>query len=117
MARTAASMRSRQFRVSIHCGSIRRIAVEGIKHFSHLHGLMPRLGFVGHAQLPFGFDDGRVERAEARIAHRARSTVCAGPVRAEVAHVPGVTLETPVDFNRFDGRFNESGRVARANGK
>ena len=33
--------------------------VEGIRHYSHLHGLMPRLGFfVGHeSRLPFDFDE------------------------------------------------------------
>ena len=33
--------------------------VEGIRHYSHLHGLMPRLGFfVGsETRLPFDFDE------------------------------------------------------------
>ncbi len=84
--------------------------VEGIRHFSHLHGLMPRLGFfVGHeAQLPFDFDDAlalSAPRPVLLIAPTLDRYARVADVRAEVSHVPGVTLETPVDFNRFGVKF------------
>jgi pimeloyl-ACP methyl ester carboxylesterase len=84
--------------------------VEGIRHYSHLHGLMPRLGFfVGHeARLPFDFD-------EALALAAARPVLLLAPtldryariadVRAEVAPIAGVTLDTPVDINRFGRTF------------
>jgi pimeloyl-ACP methyl ester carboxylesterase len=84
--------------------------VEGVKHFSHLHGLMPRLGFfVGNeTRLPFDFDDAlalSVPRPVLLIAPTLDRYARVADVRAEVAHVPGVTLETPVDFNRFGRKF------------
>ena len=84
--------------------------VEGIRHYSHLHGLMPRLGFfVGNeARLPFDFD-------EALALASPRPVLVLAPVhdryariadvRAAVAAVPGVTLDTPKDFNRFGRKF------------
>jgi hypothetical protein len=80
--------------------------VEGIRHYSHLHGLMPRLGFfVGHeARLPFDFDEALALAAPRPVlvvapTHDRYARI--GDVRAAVAPVPGVTLETPADFNRF----------------
>jgi dienelactone hydrolase len=80
--------------------------VEGIKHFSHLHGLMPRLGFfVGNeSQLPFDFDDPlalAASRPVLVIAPTHDRYARIADVRAEIKAVPGVTLETPMDFNRF----------------
>jgi dienelactone hydrolase len=80
--------------------------VEGIKHFSHLHGLMPRLGFfVGNeSRLPFDFDDPlalAASRPVLVIAPTHDRYARIADVRAEIAAVPGVTLETPMDFNRF----------------
>lgn len=84
--------------------------VEGIRHLSHLHGLMPRLGFfVGQeARLPFDFDEAlalTAPRPVLLIAPTLDRYARIADVRAEVAHVPGVTLETPVDFNRFGRKF------------
>jgi dienelactone hydrolase len=94
--------------------------VEGIKHFSHLHGLMPRLGFfVGQeARLPFDFDEAlALAGAPVARANATRPVLLIAPtldryariadVRAEVSRVPNVTLETPVDFNRF-GRKSQA---------
>jgi dienelactone hydrolase len=88
--------------------------VEGIEHYSHLHGLMPRLGFfVGQeSRLPFDFDEAlALDVVPASGATSPRPVLIVAPtldryarvadVRGEVAHVPAATLETPVDFNRF----------------
>jgi dienelactone hydrolase len=80
--------------------------VEGIRHYSHLHGLMPRLGFfVGHeARLPFDFDEPlalAATRPVLVVAPTLDRYARIDDVRAAVAAVPGITLETPVDFNRF----------------
>ena len=95
--------------------------VEGIRHYSHLHGLIPRLGFfVGQeSRVPFDFD--------AVLALAApRSVMLVAPtldryariddVRAEVAEAgkawkvegndSGLVFETPRDFNRF-GRLSQ----------
>lgn len=84
--------------------------VEGIRHYSHLHGLMPRLGFfVGHeSRLPFDFDEPlalAASRPVLLIAPTHDRYARVADVRAEVQAVPGVTLETPRDINRFDRKF------------
>jgi pimeloyl-ACP methyl ester carboxylesterase len=84
--------------------------VEGIRHYSHLHGLMPRLGFfVGQeARLPFDFDEAlalAAPRPVLLIAPTLDRYARIADVRAEVAAVPGVTLETPLDVNRFGRKF------------
>ncbi len=91
--------------------------VEGIRQLSHLHGLMPRLGFfVGNeARLPFDFDEALALDVRAPAGGGTRPVLVLAPtldryariadVRAEVAHVTGATLETPVDFNRFGRKF------------
>ena len=80
--------------------------VEGIRHYSHLHGLMPRLGFfVGHeARLPFDFDEAlalAASRPVLVVAPTLDRYARLDDVRAAVEAVKGVTLDTPVDFNRF----------------
>jgi dienelactone hydrolase len=80
--------------------------VEGIRHYSHLHGLMPRLGFfVGQeARLPFDFDEALAlapPRPVLLVAPTLDRYARIGDVRAEVGAVRGITLETPVGFNRF----------------
>jgi dienelactone hydrolase len=80
--------------------------VEGIRHYSHLHGLMPRLGFfIGNeSRLPFDFDEPlalAASRPVLLIAPTHDRYARVADVRAEVQAVPGVTLETPMDFNRF----------------
>jgi dienelactone hydrolase len=84
--------------------------VEGIRHYSHLHGLMPRLGFfVGHeARLPFDFDEPLAlasSRPVLLVAPTLDRYARVADVRAAVGAVPGVTLETPVDVNRFGVRL------------
>jgi dienelactone hydrolase len=80
--------------------------VEGIRHYSHLHGLMPRLGFfVGREErLPFDFDEPlalAASRPVLLVAPTLDRYARIDDVRAAAGAVPGVTLETPVDFNRF----------------
>jgi dienelactone hydrolase len=80
--------------------------VEGIQHYSHVHGLMPRLGlFVGHEdRLPFDFDEPLAlasSRPVLLVAPTLDRYARLADVQAAVKAVPNVTLETPVDFNRF----------------
>jgi dienelactone hydrolase len=80
--------------------------VEGIRHYSHLHGLMPRLGFfVGHeSRLPFDFDEPlalAASRPVLLVAPTLDRYARVADVRSAAGAVPGVTLETPVDVNRF----------------
>ena len=95
---------------------------EGIRHYSHVHGLMPKLGyFAGHeSRLPFDYDE-----VLALIAPRPVLVVAptldryapVGDVRREIeasrkiyellgkGHV--LQLETPLDFNRFPRQRQE----------
>ena len=82
--------------------------VEGIRHYSHLHGLMPKLGFYVDRpeQSPFDFDaavrlTGR--RPVLLIAPELDRYVRAADVAAAVKGLgrPGLTVEVPRDFNRF----------------
>ena len=88
--------------------------VEGVRHFSHLHGLMPRLGFfVGReARLPFDFDAALTMIAPRRaliVAPTLDRYARVADVKAEVEAVKakGVTLETPEGINKFDRRLQE----------
>jgi dienelactone hydrolase len=89
---------------------------EGLRHYSHLHGLLPRLGFfLNHERrLPFDFD-----AALALIAPRPtliiaptldryapvddvrRQVEQVRPVWAAKGKPEALELRTPVDFNRF----------------
>jgi dienelactone hydrolase len=89
---------------------------EGVRHYSHLHGLLPRLGFFRgeESRLPFDFD-----RVLALVAPRpalivapqfdryvhveaARSEVeGAQRVYQLLGRSEALRLETPLDFNRF----------------
>ncbi|HUQ90720.1 MAG TPA: alpha/beta fold hydrolase [Bryobacteraceae bacterium] len=91
--------------------------VEGIRHYSHLHGLLPRLGFFAgqEARLPFDFD-----AALARIAPRRVLLVAptldryarAADVRTEVEEArkawqvegreSAFMFDTPEQLNKFD---------------
>lgn len=89
---------------------------EGLRHYSHLHGLLPRLGyFIGHEErVPFDFDEVmalaapkpmlvvapkldryvRVEDVEREVrAARRVYEITGGP--------EALTFETPEDINRF----------------
>lgn len=83
--------------------------VEGVRHYSHLHGLLPRLGFfVGHeAKLPFDFDaalTGLAPRPTLIVAPTLDRYVRVNDVRAAVNALKreGLTLETPEAINKFD---------------
>jgi len=89
---------------------------EGIRHYSHLHGLLPRLGFfVGHEdRVPFDFDEVLALLAPkpalviapaldryARLADVEREVVAAKNIYALLGHPEAMQFETPVDINRF----------------
>jgi pimeloyl-ACP methyl ester carboxylesterase len=90
--------------------------VEGVRHYSHLHGLIPRLGFFAGAEsrIPFDFDAVlalAAPRPVLLIAPTLDRYARAPDVAAEVSEArkawqasgnpEGLTFETPVDFNRF----------------
>lgn len=89
---------------------------EGVRHYSHLHGLLPRLGFFAgeESRVPFDYD-----RVLSLVAPRPVFIVVPTldrytrleAVRSEVEHAKKVydllgrsealRFETPLDFNRF----------------
>jgi len=89
---------------------------EGIRHYSHLHGLMPRLGFfVGEeARVPFDYDEvvsliaprpallvaPTLDRY-ARIADVRKEIEGPKKVYSLLGREDRLQVETPVDFNRF----------------
>lgn len=82
--------------------------VEGVRHYSHIHGLLPRLGFfAGHEdKLPFDFDAAlklAAPRPVLIIAPTLDRYARVDDVTATVNTVsyPALQLETPLDFNRF----------------
>jgi dienelactone hydrolase len=95
---------------------------EGIRHYSHLHGLLPRLGFfVGHEdRVPFDFDEALALVAPrpalvvsptldryARFADVEREVEAARKAYALLGHPQALEFETPVDVNRFPRRMQE----------
>lgn len=90
--------------------------VEGVRHYSHLHGLLPRLGFfVGHeARLPLDFDEVLAMAAPrpvlvvapkhdryARIGDVRRAVESSRAVYRLLGAEGALTLDTPEDFNGF----------------
>lgn len=90
--------------------------VEGIRHYSHLHGLIPRLGFfVGaESRLPFDFDAALALVAPrpvlliaptldryARRADVAAEVNEAGKLWTLLGKPQAFTFETPLGFNTF----------------
>ena len=90
--------------------------VEGIHHYSHLHGLMPRLGFFAgfESRLPFDFDAALALAAPrsvlliapkldryARSADVAAEANEAGKLWRLLGKPQAFTFETPVGFNSF----------------
>ena len=87
--------------------------VEGIGHFSHIHGLMPRLGFFlgTESRLPFDFDAAlalAAPRPVLLIAPSLDRYARVADVQEEVNEAAKrwqapsrLTFETPLDFNRF----------------
>lgn len=89
---------------------------EGIRHYSHLHGLLPRLGFfVGHEdRVPFDFVEVLALVAPkpalvvaptldryARLADVEREVEAAKKIYALLGHPEALKFETPADINRF----------------
>jgi len=89
---------------------------EGIRHYSHIHGLFPRLGFfVQHEnRVPFDFDAAlalAAPRPVLVVAPTLDRYAAVDDVRREVeqartawsthGRASNLTLRTPVDFNRF----------------
>ncbi|WP_263354945.1 alpha/beta hydrolase family protein [Acidicapsa acidisoli] len=96
---------------------------EGIRQYSHLHGLLPRLGFfVDHPdRLPFDFDEVLASVAPkpalvvaptldryARLADVQREIEASQKIYALLGHPESLKFETPVDINRFAHRTQES---------
>jgi dienelactone hydrolase len=91
-------------------------AVEGIRQYSHLHGLAPRMGFfVGHEdRLPFDFDEVLALAAPkpvlliaptldryARVADVRREVAESAKVYRLLGRERALQFETPLEINRF----------------
>jgi dienelactone hydrolase len=79
---------------------------EAIRMQSHLHGLLPRLGFYADtpAQLPFDYDDvlRRIGSKPVLIVAPQNDRFANLPALKEMLRgLPEVTLQTPFDFNRL----------------
>jgi hypothetical protein len=111
--------------------------IEGVKAFSHLHGLIPRLGFfVGHENcIPYDYQDilGAIApRPVLLIAPQLDQMASLKDIRATVTEAGKIyklsgaadqlILNSPDDFNRFSdemkeiiygwaGKFTAGGRV------
>jgi dienelactone hydrolase len=90
--------------------------VEGLEHYSHLHGLLPKLGFfVGHERrVPFDYGEIlalAAPRPALVVAPQLDRYAPVDDVRREIAGPQKIyrllgagealTLDTPLDFNRF----------------
>lgn len=95
---------------------------EGIRHYSHLHGLLPQLGFfVGYEdRVPFDFDEVLALIAPRRVLVVAPALdryARSADVRREVemskrvydllGHTEALQFETPMDVNRFPHGLQE----------
>ncbi len=95
---------------------------EGIRHYSHLHGLMPRLGFfVGNPErIPFDYDEVLALAAPkpllvvaptldryARIGDVQREVDAARTVYRALGHEKALQIDTPEDFNRFGTKLQQ----------
>ncbi len=89
---------------------------EGLEHYSHLHGLLPRLGFfIGHeSRLPFDYGEILALAAPRPVMIVAPQLDRYAPVESVRREIEGprkiyslygaanaLTLDTPLDFNRF----------------
>ena len=96
---------------------------EGVKHYSHLHGLLPRLGFfVGHeSRLPFDYDEVLAAIAPrpvlvvaptldryAPVKDVQMEVEAAGKIYAQLGNENALQLETPLGFNSFTPAMQES---------
>ena len=79
---------------------------EGLRHYSHLHGMVPRFGFyIGkEAELPLDYDD-LLAAIAPRPVYVLAPTLDRYATAADVQRVAraarNVTLDAAVDFNRF----------------
>ncbi|HEX7359194.1 MAG TPA: alpha/beta fold hydrolase [Bryobacteraceae bacterium] len=86
---------------------------EGIRHYSDLHGLLPRLGFYADrpSTLPFDYDDvlRRIgDRRVLLIAPKHDRYADLSALRQLVKPFSNVELKTPNGFNRFPARRQKS---------
>jgi hypothetical protein len=96
---------------------------EGIRQYSHLHGLLPRLGFfVGQEnRLPFDFDEVLAAIAPRRVLIVAPTVDRYAPVAdvrllveqarrvyARLGNVNALGLDTPLAFNSFTPSMQEA---------
>jgi pimeloyl-ACP methyl ester carboxylesterase len=96
---------------------------EGIRQYSHLHGLIPRLGFfVDHEdRVPFDFDEVLASVAPkpalvvaptldryARVADVQREVEASKKIYALLGHSEALQIVTPVDINSFNGRIQQT---------
>ena len=97
-------------------------STEGIRQYSHLHGLLPRLGFfVDHQdRVPFDFDEVLALIAPkpalvmaptldryARLADVEREVEGCKRIYSLLGQPGALSFETPADFNRFSRRMQE----------
>ncbi|HWR52978.1 MAG TPA: alpha/beta fold hydrolase [Bryobacteraceae bacterium] len=89
---------------------------EGLRHYSHLHGLMPRFGFYleNPSALPVDYDEilaAAAPRPVLVVAPELDRYAPLDAVRALVTSAreqnPAVDLETPLDFNRLSRSTQE----------
>jgi len=95
---------------------------EGIRHYSHLHGLLPRLGFfVGYEdRVPFDFDEVLAAAAPkpvllvaptldryARVADVRREVETSKKVYDLLGRSGSLEFETPMEINRFSRRLQQ----------
>ena len=96
--------------------------VEGVRQYSHLHGLIPRFGFfAGHEdRLPLDFDEVLASIAPrpvlivaptldryARVDDVRRELDAAGHVYERLGRSSALRLETPLEFSRFPRPLQE----------
>ncbi|MEO6829028.1 MAG: alpha/beta fold hydrolase [Acidobacteriaceae bacterium] len=96
---------------------------EGIRQYSHLHGLLPRLGFfVGHQdRIPFDFDEVLALVApkptlvvaptldrHARLMDVQREVKASKKIYSLLGHPEALKFETPVEINRYSRRIQDS---------
>ena len=97
-------------------------STEGIRQYSHLHGLLPRLGFFVNQQdrVPFDFDEVLALIAPkpalvmaptldryARLADVEREVEGCKRIYSLLGQPGALSFETPADFNRFSRRMQE----------
>ena len=95
---------------------------EGLRHYSHLHGLIPRFGaFVGReSQLPIDYDEILTAIAPRPVlvwaptldrynpvADVGRAVAAARKAYQKLGSETALQLETPLDFNRFPASSQE----------